>query len=232
MPTVPGAILPALPFPFEIPVPETHPSDEPTVQVCFNIDWLPYIMGALGALLADSTWNTSNPTTLDSVKNDVQDLLSLFAQAEACEVLVFRVNPSDPANWQYSTDGGTTWIDGPDTAANYTASFTADSDAPGGYDITINDGTAATDIPLLTATDVNAIVKNPASLLANLITASAGADGLAIQALAQVGVWLVKNNGVAAAFNKIPGLGLATSVLEIVAGTDYSYPLLETVSSP
>jgi hypothetical protein len=232
MTTVPGAILPAKPFPFEVPVPETHPSDEPTVQVCVNVDWIPYILGALGALLVDSTWDTQIPLVLDSVKNDVQDLLSLFAVAEVCPVPIqFRVNPGDTVNWQYSNDGGTTWLDGPDTAAHYTPSFIA-SGSSSGYDLSVNSGETQTAVPTLTAIDPDAIVKDPASTFANLITATAGADGLLIKALATIGVKLVQANGVALALQKVfPGLALATSVLEIVAGTDYSYPLVETVDS-
>lgn len=233
MTTVTGAILGAVPYKCEVPVPTSHPSDAPLVCISVNLDWIPYIVGALGALTADSTWDTDDENTLATVKSNVSDLMQLFAAMEACPVPIeFQPNPSRPQDWQYSLDGGVTWLNGPTCAVHYTPTFPTDGGAPSGYDLSVNGGLSSALIPLFTANDPNAVVKDPAALLTNLITAGAGIDGLVIQALAQVGVWLVKNNGVSAAFNKIPGLGAATSVLELVAGTDYTYPLLETVTSP
>jgi hypothetical protein len=72
------------------------------------------------------------------------------------------------------------------------------------------------------------VITDPTTLLRNLITASGSAEGLAVQALATIGVQLVKGNGVALALNKIPGFGLATSALEtLAAGSDYTFNLIE-----
>ena len=140
----------------------------------------------------------------------------------------FRSNPTDPHFWDYSNDGGATWTRQPDTVTPWQPSFAIDGSAPGGYDLSVNGGLSSTPIPTLTAKDPDAVIVDPTTLLRNLITAGAGADGLAIQALAQIGVALMQNNGIAAYFAKIPGLGLAqNAVVQIAGGTDYTYPLIE-----
>lgn len=233
MSTLPGAILAAMPYPYQIPIPTAAPTDAPLVCVSFARAWVPYVVGALTALRADSTWNSDDENTVATVKDNVDALIALFMALEACPMpIMFQNNPSQPINFQYSLDGGTTWNNGPDQAVHITPAFTVDVGAPGGYDLSVNGGDTSDAIPMFTAIDPEAIVKDPATTLGNLITATAGADGLLIQALSTIGVKLVQANGVAAAFQKVfPGLDLATSVLEVVAGTDYSYPLLEIVSS-
>jgi hypothetical protein len=226
---LPGANIPYAPFTNPVPLIVAAPDDPPLVCIQVNIDWLPYIIGCCFALRAASTWNSDDENAVAAMQDNADELIAILGEAEACPVSVqFRVNPVDGHLWDYSNDGGTTWLAGPDTAQHFTPVFTADGGAPGGYDLSVNGGVSSGLLPLLTASDPDAVVKDPASLLANLITASAGADGLAIQALASIGVWLVKNNGVALALNKIPGLGLATSALEqLSAGSDYTYNLIE-----
>lgn len=222
------ALEPFAPFQYPLPVPVASPTDEPLITVCVNREWVPYIMGALHVFRAASTWGSQSPDVVAGLINDAETLIGLFMEMEPCPVPIqFQINPDYVQNWQYSLDGGTTWLDGPDTATNFVPSFTVDGTAPGGYELSVNDGHSATDIPLLTAVDAQAIVKDPSSTLTNLITASSGAEGLVVQALATIGVQLVQSNGIALALNKIPLFGLATSALETLAGgTDYTFDLL------
>lgn len=39
-----------------VPAPDVEPTDAPLVSVCFNYDWLPYVLGALTQLTLQSTW--------------------------------------------------------------------------------------------------------------------------------------------------------------------------------
>lgn len=233
MTTLPGAILSYIPFPVEVDVPIPGPFDDPTITVCINQTWIAYVTGCLMALTAQSTWNSDDENTVATVIKNAWDLIGAFAAMESCPVPIqFRNDPTQPINFQYSLNGGVSWLDGPDQAAHITPTFTPDSMAPGAYDLSVNGGETTDLVPLLTAVDPEAIVKDPATTLGNLITATAGADGLLIEALATIGVKLVQANGVAGAFQKVfPGLDLATSVLEVAAGTDYSFPLLEVVAS-
>lgn len=223
-----GALLPFQPFPEPVPVPVSGPFDDPLVTVCINAEWVQYVVGALQALVAQSTWSSANRAVVDSVVREALNLIAAFAALEPCPVPIeFQPNPAYPQNWQYSLDGGVTWLDGPDVASSYTPEFIVDGTSPSGYELSVNGDHSATDIPTLTATDPDAVILDPATLLRNSIQAGTGAEGLLVGALAHIGVQLVQTNGIAAEFNKIPGLGLATSVLMALdGGTDYTYDLL------
>lgn len=230
MPALPDAVWPYKPFPQPIPIPVGLPTDGDTFCIRINATWIPYVMACCLALLHDSTWNSDDPATVRDVERRAGTLISQLVNPEACPVSIqFRVNPSYVQNWQYSEDSGSTWIDGPDTASSFTPEFIP-SGASSGYDLSVNSDHSSAAIPLLIAVDPNAVITDPATELRNLITASGSVEGLAVQALATIGVELVKNNGVALALNKIPGLGLATSALEtLAAGTDYTYDLLQVL---
>lgn len=195
---LPGANIPYAPFRNPIPVPTSAPGDG--VQVCIqvNIDWIPLVAGCCKALLAASTWDSDDENVVATAQQRSQGLLDLLANLESCPMPVaFRVDPDDDRHWEYTTDGGTTWLDGPLT------NETAPSDA---------------------------IITDPTSLLRNTIDlAATGADGLVIKALTTVGVQLQKG-GVAAFFQKIPGLGLAADAVIQIAGTDGSTnAIIETI---
>lgn len=232
MPALPDAVYPYKPFINPVPIPAGLPTDGVTYCIQINATWLPYVLACCLALLHDSTWNSNDPAVVRDVEQRAGVLISQLVNPEACPVPIeFRPNPAYPQNFQFSLDGAITWLDGPDTASHFTPQFAADGAAPGGYDITVNGGHTSTPIPLFTATDPNAVITDPATEFRNLITASGSVEGLAVQALATIGVQLVQNNGVALALNKIPGLGLASSALETLAqGTDYTYDLLRILS--
>lgn len=231
IPHLPGARLPFQPFPDPVPVPVAGPLDEPLVCIQINREWVQYVLGCLQALVAESTWASTNPTVVRSVITEANNLIAQIASLEACPMPVtFRLNPTDPHYWDYSTDSGATWTRQPDTVAHFTPTFQVDGAAPAGYDISVNGGITWAIIPLLTATDPTAVITDPSTLLRNEITAGSGIDGLVIQALATIGVKL-QSNGVAAAFQKIPGLGLAAdAVTQIAQGDGYIYPLLAIVT--
>jgi hypothetical protein len=230
---LPDASIPFAPFDEPVALPTVTPFDAPLVCLQINERWVVYLMGAAMALCAASTWRSDDENAVRTVTDNARKLIEYMMDFDTCAMPIqFRNNPAQAINFQFSLDGGSTWSDGPDQAGHITPTFTADGLAPSGYDLSVNAGDTSTAIPLVTANDPDAVVTDPASLTRNLITATDSADGLLIQALATVGVKLVQANGVAAAFQKVfPGLELATSVLEVLAGSDYSYPLLEIVSS-
>lgn len=229
MPALPDAVWPYKPFVQPVAIPEGLPTDGTTYCIQINATWLPYVLACCLALLHDSTWNSNDPATVRDVERRAGTLITQLVNPEACPVPIeFRVNPSYIQNWQFSLDGGTTWDNGPDTASNYTPEFVASGSAPAGYALSVNGDHSQTDIPLLTAEDPDAVVTNPLTSLTNLIEVGTGAEGLAVKALATIGVQLVQSNGIALALNKIPGLGLATSALQTLAqGSDYTYDLLQ-----
>lgn len=110
------ALEPAVPFPRPVPVPIPGPGDAPLVCIQINADWMPYIIGACGALFAKSTWDTTDENVMSTTLSNVTLLIQSLQAFEACPMPVeFRVNPSDHRYWDYSTDGGVTWTRQPDT---------------------------------------------------------------------------------------------------------------------
>ena len=188
-----------------------------------------YLVGAAQCLMSAVTWNSDDENVVQTTISNARVLISAMMNLDECPMAIqFRPDPAYPQNFQYSLDGGATWLTGPDTASSFTPQFLVDSGAPGGYDLSVNGDHSSTPFPSLTATDPDAVITDPTTLLRNLITASGSAEGLAVQALATIGVQLVKGNGVALALNKIPGFGLATSALEtLAAGSDYTFNLIE-----
>lgn len=89
--------------------------------VCFNAEWLPYVIGGLLQLAQPSSWNVS-PSALQALLRDVQDLLDEFGQAGACVSLTFRFTSA--CVLQYSLDGGTTWTDTPGWSTFASTCFT------------------------------------------------------------------------------------------------------------
>jgi len=67
-----------------VPLVGVNPDASPTVFVCFNAKWLPYIAGALKQLVLQSTWATNNPDEWMLEQSRAMTLISMFAQAKPC----------------------------------------------------------------------------------------------------------------------------------------------------
>lgn len=185
------------PFDQPVAIPGVAWNAAPLVCIQINQTWATYVLGACFALLKRSTWDTTDKTAIDSTIQNAVQLMGAIAAFEACPMPIqFQVDPTDDRHWEYSLDGGATWLDGPLTNVS----------APD-----------------------DAIITDPTSLLRNTIDlAATGADGLIIKALANIGVQLQKG-GIAAFFQKIPGLGLAADAVIQIAGADtYDNPIIET----
>jgi hypothetical protein len=218
---------PFAPYQGRIPPIVPGPFDAPLVTLCVNESWMTALMGSAACLMAASTWDSTDENVVRTLIGNARSIIETMMDFEACTVPIqFRVDPGYPQNWQYSLDAGITWLAGPDTASHFTPSFVADGGAPGAYDLSVNGGHTSDPIPLLTAFDPEAIIKDPASALANSILAASGVDGLVVGIAAHIGV-ILQSNGISAFFQKVPGLGLAAdTVVALKAGADYTYPLL------
>lgn len=114
---LPGAILPAIPFPFPVPPPVLGTG---RVMVSIDVGWLPYVIGACKVLTANSTYD---PPTVADVVNAVKAAYDLLADLEdgyfrnPCpslsgsvgasgdEVQMIRQNPTNPCLLETSIDG-------------------------------------------------------------------------------------------------------------------------------
>lgn len=227
MPNLPGALLPFTPFPAPVDLPLADVTDAPLVCVQINAEWMQYLIGCAEALTAQSTWASDDENAVNVTIRRARNLIDILAGLEACPVgVMFRLNPLDSHYWDYSNDGGATWTRQPDTVSAFTPTLVADGAAPGGYDLSVNGGLTEAPIPLFTAIDPNAIIKDPVGALANSIVAGAGVDGLVVGIAAHAGT-ILQQNGISAFFQKVPGLGVAAdAVVAIKEAADYAFPLL------
>jgi hypothetical protein len=62
------------------------PDVDPNFTVCFRSEWLPYVIGALSQLLAQTTWQTDDPDALNLVQARAQLLIALFM--EGCPTIM------------------------------------------------------------------------------------------------------------------------------------------------
>lgn len=230
MASLPDANVPFAPFYYPVPVVVPGPFDAPLVCFQLNETWMTYLMGAAACLMAASTWDSDDENVVRTVTDNARRLIESMMQFEACPVsITFRVNPVDGHLWDYSLDAGGTWIAGPDTAAAFTPTWTIDSDAPGGYDLSVN-GTSQSDVPMLTATDPNAVIKDPSTADENVVEATATAPGMTVQGT-QLGVGMVRN-GASLQLQKITDLGnLAEAIIDAVETGDYTTAILSVVDA-
>lgn len=231
MPSLPGAITPFAPFPEPVALPLPDVTDGPLVCVQINETWMSYLIGCAEALTAQSTWDSTDENAVNITIGRARNLIDILAGLEACPMPVeFRLNPSDPHYWDYSNDGGVTWTRQPDTVSHFTPTFTTDGTSPSGYDESVNGGLSDAQIPLLTATDPDAVVKAPSTGDENVVEATAMAPGMTVQGY-QIGAALVRD-GASLQLQKITDLGnLAIAVIEAVETGDYSTAILEIVTA-
>src|SRR5438445_10539673 len=62
------------------------PDVDANFTVCFRSEWLPYVVGALSQLLAQTTWETDDPDVLNLVQARAQLLIALFM--EGCPTIM------------------------------------------------------------------------------------------------------------------------------------------------
>lgn len=99
---------------FNVPVPliESDPDEGDMISVCFNRDYLPYILGALSQLELQSTWKTDDPEAVRIMQEKISVLEGMFA-SEACATEMvetpFYDNEEDVDDEEYL--GEQTWYD-------------------------------------------------------------------------------------------------------------------------
>lgn len=226
-----GAVLPYVTYPNPVPVIVAAPTDPPVVCIQVNVDWVPYILGCLKALLAASTWNSDDENVVATMQENAQLLIDTIAAYEACPMIDFRLNPDDPHYWDWTSDGGVIWTRQPDTVSHFTPTYTADGTSPSGYDESVNGGLSSTDIPLLTATDPDAVVKNPTSGDENVVEATATAAAFTAQGY-QIGAQLLDGQGSSLNLQKVTDIGdVAIAIVNAVETGDYATAIFAVISA-
>lgn len=69
-------------FQFPVPVPAVEPDAGPLHSVCFSAAWLPYVIGCLKQLFLQTTWDTTDPSALDLVQNQVSNLIDIIGTGD------------------------------------------------------------------------------------------------------------------------------------------------------
>lgn len=120
-----GFAPPVPAFPFPVKLVNRDPDEIPLVTVCFNREWLPYVVTCLYQLTLQATWATDDPDALNLVQARAMTLISQFIQgcvpppqpgsngAGGDEEYMLRQNPDNPCELQSSVDGvhWCTWAD-------------------------------------------------------------------------------------------------------------------------
>lgn len=110
--------LPATSFPEPLAPPSVDPDAAPTVQVCVNRQWVPYIVGALAQLVQPVIWDVPDVAALQTTIERATDLMALFQSPDSCMQLRFN---GTTCNLEQSVDGGVTWTPVDGWAANFDA---------------------------------------------------------------------------------------------------------------
>lgn len=101
--------LPAYP-PFDKPVdaPASDPDTGTLYTVCFNAEWLPYILGALGVLARPETYKADDLAAINLAAQRGSHLLDLFmGECDVAQQTLIEFD--DLCGLQWSYDGGLTW---------------------------------------------------------------------------------------------------------------------------
>jgi hypothetical protein len=70
-----------------VPIPASKPGSPDFVQVCFNKDWLPYILGCLFQLTLSTTWSAATDAELKNALQMANDLILIFQLAQpGCDI--------------------------------------------------------------------------------------------------------------------------------------------------
>lgn len=89
-------------FRVPVPAPDVEPTDAPLVSVCFNYEWLPYVLGALNQLTLQSTWAGFNdPPDVLAMRRGAS-LVQQFALAY--DDLACPVGEAPTPYWDEATD--------------------------------------------------------------------------------------------------------------------------------
>jgi hypothetical protein len=96
--------------------PGTAPADDPVICLRINAAWIPVIIGCLMQAMQPLAW-TADSAALPDLLGRVTDLISIVGTSGECIAMEFRLTAE--CGLQYSTDGGTTWIDVTDWSTNF-----------------------------------------------------------------------------------------------------------------
>ena len=64
--------------------PTSAPCDPPTVSVCINVQWIPFVCGSLSQLAQPSTWDVASTDDLIDVLSNVAALIGAIGSAVPC----------------------------------------------------------------------------------------------------------------------------------------------------
>lgn len=192
-----SAVIPYAPFNTPVPIPASGPTDGPLYVVKLTGEWMALLAGCAYALAVGSSWRANSADELNQARQWGWEVVRQIDERNPDINLVYRPDPSYPLNFQYSIDGGTTWLQGPNTADAFVPQFVPDSASPSGYDLTVNRNHSNATIPLLTATDPNAVVENPISDLVNVVAPGVDINALKLIAQGNANALTIVNQGIA-----------------------------------
>ena len=91
--------------------PTVGPVDDLRVFVGLNLDWVPYVLGALKQLYPPSVWDTTSSGTLSQLECWWNTLAYTFMEAPSSIEFPIQLQILPDGTLQYSLDDGFSWAD-------------------------------------------------------------------------------------------------------------------------
>jgi hypothetical protein len=90
-----------------LPAPTVGIFDEPCICLKLNAEWGSHFLGVIQALLEDDAWS-GDENAVFAAQQQVEQFLAQFGGDMGCKT-IFRQNPADTCQLEYSTDNGDNW---------------------------------------------------------------------------------------------------------------------------
>jgi len=97
---------------YPLPLPTTDPDETPLVYVSLNRDWLKYLIGLCYPLRMENAWDSTDVADVNLAIARANLLIEMLMTL-LCDPLCIDGLRLAGSTLQYSTDGGSTWIDIP-----------------------------------------------------------------------------------------------------------------------
>lgn len=108
--SLPGALIPFIPYPRPVEIPDADPDATPLVCLQINVLWLPYLLGCAKALTVDSTWASGDPAIVNEATTRAHQLLYLLSGDASCSSMEYRIDPNNSCIIQARIDINSPWL--------------------------------------------------------------------------------------------------------------------------
>jgi len=221
------------PFAQRVPVQTIDPFSDEQVSITVGKSWIAYLVGCVQALNAASSWDTQDASTIQQLRTWAANRTYQLTNWSVPVDLVYRLNATQPINFDYSVDGGTTWITGPNQAEGITPVFAPAISSPSGYELTVNNDQTVGFVPVIENIVDNAVRTDPGTSLVNTVSSATGVTPLELVSGGTVGLLIEsQQNAIEIARRVGFDVSLSETFLQITKSVADAGDVLVTVIVP